>query len=99
MCFSAGCGIWHSQVRYGDSGHVCDEAGAHHEVSYSSRYGRYYSHLRSSRRGVDSQRYQAIARLFTVQVSVYIYRVFQIKGVRSSYNLHLSGQLGVLLRA
>lgn len=54
---SLGSSLRHSEERYGDRRHVCDEAGAHHEVNHPRGHGGYYSHLRPGSSSADCQQH------------------------------------------
>lgn len=65
--FSLGSSLRHSKERHWYCCHVCDEAGAHHEVHYPRGHGWYYSHLRPGSSSIDCQ--QHLRNYHSIQVS------------------------------
>jgi len=54
---SLGSSLWHSEEWHRYCRHVCDEAGAHHEVHHPCGHGGYHSHLRPGSSGADCQQH------------------------------------------
>ena len=103
---SLGSSLWHSQERYRHRCHVCDEAGAHHEVNHPRRHGGYYSHLWPGSSSADCQ--QHLREGPPLQVSsldqsssdiefVYISHVILYKRYSPGISLNITAQTLVIL--